>query len=231
MKQALFNWSGGKDSTLALHHILKEQQYDVKTLMTSINTAYDRISMHGVRKELLHEQASAIGLPIRELLLPESPSMEDYNRIMESMMQEIKAEGITHSIFGDIFLEDLKQYREERLQEVGLKGVFPLWKRDTKELIREFIDLGYKTVIVCCDAQLLGRNFAGRVIDEQLLSELPDQVDPCGENGEFHTFVFDGPIFKQPVSFKVGETILREYDTPNSPDQKSGFYFCDLIPV
>lgn len=239
-KKAIFNWSGGKDSSLALYHILKGNAYDVDALMTTVNSQNDRISMHGVRRELLYAQGEAIGLPIQEIRLPEMPSMSEYDETMKGALSELKSKGITHSIFGDIFLEDLRAYREERLKEVDLIAHFPLWNRDTTELIHEFIDLGFKTVVVCVKSELLGEEFAGRVIDEDFLKDLPDNVDPCGENGEFHTFVFDGPIFKQPVKYTLGEKVFKQYAAPkdendtcfSTPISKSvsGFYFCDLIP-
>ncbi|MFT7034418.1 MAG: hypothetical protein ACJA2S_002932 [Cyclobacteriaceae bacterium] len=239
-KKAIFNWSGGKDSSLSLYHVLKDKSFDVTALMTTVNSKYDRISMHGVRKELLYAQGVAIGLPIKEIPLPEIPSMLAYDTKMSEVLTELQNDNVTHSIFGDIFLEDLKKYREDRLKEVGMIGHFPLWKRDTTELVNEFIDLGFKTVVVCVKSEMLDKSFAGRIIDLDFLKDLPKNVDPCGENGEFHTFVFDGPIFKKPVEFTIGETILKEYEAPRKvdgnchtpkPDFKSlGFYFCDLIP-
>jgi len=240
MTKALFNWSGGKDSSLALYHILKENKFDIDCLLTTVNSKYDRISMHGVRKELLYAQGASIGLPIKEIRLPEMPSMDAYDKIMKKELGALKNKGITHSIFGDIFLEDLRDYRVKKLQEVGLEGHFPLWKRDTKELVHEFIDLGFKTIVVCIKSDLLPKEFAGKIIDHQFLDDLPDTVDPCGENGEFHTFVFDGPIFKNPIKFDIGETVFKEYNAPKDskdtcggssmPKKQAGFYFCDLIP-
>ncbi|SFN96239.1 Dph6-related ATP pyrophosphatase [Salegentibacter flavus] len=238
--KSIFNWSGGKDSSLALYHILREGKYDVKALMTTVNAKYDRISMHGVRKELLYAQGKSIGIPVKEIRLPEMLSMSAYDETMKNVLTDIKKQEITHSIFGDIFLEDLREYRESRLNEVGLKGHFPLWKRDTTELVYEFIDLGFKTVVVCVKSELLGEEFAGRVIDKDFLKDLPKGVDPCGENGEFHTFVFDGPIFKEPIKYELGEKVFKEYKAPenkkdscfsNSDKKSSGFHYCDLIPV
>lgn len=237
--KAIFNWSGGKDSALALYHVLKDEKFDITQLVTTVNSKYDRISMHGVRNELLTAQGKEIGLPIKRILLPESPSMDDYNAIMKEQLLDINKQQITHSIFGDIFLEDLRDYRENKLKEVGLKAVFPLWKRDTKEIVNEFIDLGFKTVVVCVKSELLGDDFTGRVIDKDFLKDLPKNVDPCGENGEFHTFVYDGPIFKNPIKFELGEKTFREYDKPKenescykaNPSSSLGFHFCDLIPV
>jgi len=237
--KAIFNWSGGKDSALALYHVLKDDQFEITQLVTTVNAKYNRVSMHGVRNELLTAQGEEIGIPIKKIFLPETPSMEDYNAIMKEQLSEINKGNITHSIFGDIFLEDLRTYRENKLKEVGLKGYFPLWKRDTKEIVNEFIDLGFKTIVVCAKSELLGKDFTGRVIDKDFLKDLPKNVDPCGENGEFHTFVFDGPIFKNPIKFELGEKTYREYENPNSKEDSNnlistkslGFHFCDLIPV
>lgn len=239
--KAIFNWSGGKDSSLALYHILNEGRFNVTGLMTTVNSKYNRISMHGVRNELLYAQGESIGIPIKEIRLPEMPSMSEYDETMKDVLSELKKDHITHSIFGDIFLEDLKKYREDRLKEVGLTAHFPLWKRDTKELVNEFIDLGFKTVVVCVKSDLLSKDFAGRVIDRDFLKDLPKNVDPCGENGEFHTFVFDGPIFKTPIKYQLGDIVFKEYKAPkdendtcfsSTPTKKpSGFHFCDLIPT
>lgn len=241
MKKAVFNWSGGKDSALALHYILQQKEYDIETLLTSINEQFNRVSMHGVRTELLHQQGVSLGLPIQELRLPESPTMEVYNTLLTDLNKGLKQKGITHSIFGDIFLEDLKKYREGQLASIGIKAHFPLWKRDTKELVHEFIDLGFKTIVVCTKSELLGEEFVGEVITKDFLKELPKNVDPCGENGEFHTFVYDGPIFKKPIDFTIGEKVYKTYEAPkkkedacfsSTPSTKEmGFHFCDLIPL
>ena len=239
--KAIFNWSGGKDSALALFHILKEEKFDITALMTTVNAKYNRISMHGVRNELLYAQGKSIGIPIKEIRLPEMPSMLEYNETMKGVLSELKKEKITHSIFGDIFLDDLRTYRENKLKEVGLTAHFPLWKRDTTKLVHEFIDLGFKTVVVCTKAELLGEDFTGRIIDRDFLKDLPKNIDPCGENGEFHTFVFDGPIFKKPIEYTIGERIFKEYQAPKNKEDScfsaamdkkpAGFHFCDLIPI
>lgn len=240
MQNSIFNWSGGKDSALALHYILQEKKFKVSKLLTSVNDTFDRISMHGVRTSLLKQQAQALNIPLQELRLPEQPSMDDYNKLLSNTMTGIKSEGIDYSIFGDIFLEDLKKYREQQLAQVGMKGHFPLWKRDTEELIHEFLDLGFKTIIVCTKAELLGDDFIGETITKELLKELPNNVDRCGENGEFHTFVYDGPIFSKPIDFTIGEKVYKTYEAPkkkedacfsSEPSTKTmGFHFCDLIP-
>lgn len=237
--KTIFNWSGGKDSALALYHLRQDPNYQVDRLLTSVNSRYGRVSMHGVRERLLEAQAKSLGIPLQKLLLPEQPGMEEYNQLMASTMAGLKEEGFTHSVFGDIFLEDLKNYREERLASQGFQAYFPLWKRDTRELLHEFLDLGFKTIVVCIKSELLDKSFAGRVIDRDFLKDLPQNVDPCGERGEFHTFVFDGPIFRKPISFAVGEQVYREYEAPRSSKDTTdgtvapamGFWFCDLLPT
>ncbi len=187
--------------------------------------------MHGVREELLTQQAQSIGIPLHKLMVPEMPTMEIYNDLMEQTLQAFKQEDIEYSIFGDIFLEDLKKYREERLARVGMKGIFPIWKRSSQELVREFIDLGFKAVLVCVDEKVLDRSFIGRPIDDALLKDLPANVDPCGENGEYHSFVYDGPIFRHPVAFDFGEVVHRDYaGTTQTAEVHTGFWYGDLVP-
>ena len=223
------NWSGGKDSALALHTVLSEGIFDVKFLVTSVNSQWQRISMHGVRRELLHAQTEAIGIKLVEILLPEMPSMETYEQELNKTLDYLIGEGVTHSIFGDIFLEDLREYRETQLKKKDLSGVFPLWKIPTDDLISQFIAGGFKAVVVCIDAKKLDKNFCGRTIDESFVNDLPADVDVCGENGEFHTFVYDAPFFKQPAAFDIGETVFRQYEGGDA-GISSEFYFCDLIP-
>ncbi|HEY1009668.1 MAG: diphthine--ammonia ligase [Daejeonella sp.] len=236
----IFNWSGGKDSALALYHCLQDPRLDVRYLVTSVNDSVNRVSMHGVREELLIRQARSIGIPLHQIRLPEMPGMKEYDDTMRTHLEKFKAEGITHSIFGDIFLEDLRKYREDRLAEAGLQAMFPLWKRDTTELIHEFLDLGFRTTIVCTQHQL--ERLAGRELTKELLLAFPEDIDICGENGEFHTFAFDGPIFREPVRFRDGEKVFKEYKQPMDADDScttpaasagklSGFWYTDLIPV
>jgi len=237
--KAYINWSGGKDSSLALYHTLNDKNYSVEKLLTNVSGEYQRISMHGVREELLERQAAAIGIPLQKLVLSDQPSMEDYETYMTKVMKKLQQERFTHSVFGDIFLEDLKIYRESQLTKVGMTAVFPLWKRNTTELIHEFIDLGFKTIVVCVNEKYLDKSFCGRIIDEDFIRDLPENVDVCGENGEFHTFVFDGPIFNNPIAFAKGEIIYRKYAAPKQQSDNCfqpavvedyGFYFCDLLP-
>jgi len=226
--KAVFNWSGGKDSALALYEILQQKEYEISYLLTSVNMIYNRVSMHGVRVELLEQQAREIGIPLQQIRLPEMPGMEDCNREMFSMMKRFKDQGVDYSIFGDIFLEDLKVYREGQLAQVGMQGVFPIWKRNTTELIKEFIDKGFKAVLVCVNEKYLDKSFAGRLIDEDFLKDLPANVDPCGENGEYHSFVFDGPIYKNHIPITLGEVVYRKYDKGAEDNFDTGFYYQDL---
>lgn len=231
--KAIFNWSSGKDSALALYKIIKEDQFEITSLLTSINREFQRISMHGVPVSLLEKQAESLGFPLIKMELPKEPTMEEYREIMTKTMNEIKSGGVTHSIFGDIFLEDLKKYREEQLSTIGMKAVFPLWKKNTTELIHEFLDLGFKTIVTCVNETYLDKSFAGRIIDKDFINDLPENVDPCGENGEFHTFTFDGPVFKNPISFHIGETVKKTYPKPKTDeegeDSEYVFWFCDLV--
>jgi uncharacterized protein (TIGR00290 family) len=238
MINAYMNWSGGKDSSLCLHHIMQDKQYRIEYLLTSVNAVHNRISMHGVRRELLEAQALSIGLPLQTIELPGQPGMQEYEQVMMDKVTALKQQGCTHAVFGDIFLEDLKLYREQKLQQADVDCVFPLWKKPTGQLMKEFIQLGFKAIIVCVNEKYLDKSFCGRLIDESFVNDLPSNVDVCGENGEFHSFVFDGPIFKHPIPFTKGEIVYRNYAAPaNTSDNCSpmdgaseyGFYFCDLV--
>jgi uncharacterized protein (TIGR00290 family) len=227
--RAYMNWSGGKDSSLALHKILRSGNFEVTHLLSSINATHNRISMHGVRRSLIERQAASIGIPLKTIDLPEEPDMVTYEAAMSAAVGELKSAGCTHSIFGDIFLEDLRVYRENKLRESGVSCVFPLWQHNTLTLVQEFIALGFRAVVVCVNTQYLDQSFCGRIIDESFLGDLPQNVDPCGENGEFHSFVFDGPIFGNKVPFAIGETVYKEYRSPDGGAAPIGFYFTDLI--
>jgi uncharacterized protein (TIGR00290 family) len=238
VNEAYMNWSGGKDSALCLDRVLRDAGYRVDCLLTSLSATHDRISMHGVRRELLNIQAAHIGLPLQTIELPEEPSMEEYENVMSKKCRELRKSGLTHAIFGDIFLEDLRIYRENKLRELDLQCRFPLWKIPTRQLMDEFIALGFKAIIVSVNESLLDRRFCGRLLDAAFLRDLPPTVDPCGENGEYHSFVFDGPIFKIPVPFRVGEIVHKTYKAPVTPSNGPmearspvlyGYYFCDLI--
>lgn len=229
--QAYMNWSGGKDSALCLYKALQDDRYNITHLLTSVNATLNRVSMHGVRRELLVKQTEAIGLPLETIELPEQPAMPEYEQAMLTKVQQLKQHGCTHAIFGDIFLEDLRAYREQQLQQREIQCVFPLWKIDTTQLVKQFIQLGFKSIIVCVNEQYLDKSFCGRIIDEGFLTDLPANVDPCGENGEFHSFVFEAPLFKQPIPIIKGEIVHREYPAPVLGDKPYGFYFCDILPA
>lgn len=239
---SIFNWSGGKDSALCLHHVLQGKKYKVEKLITTLSGATQRVSMHGVRQELLQQQAQSTGLPLQQIFLPENASMSAYDEIMEHSMREQQQQGITHAIFGDINLEDLRAYRERQLEKVNLQPVFPLWNRPTKELVQEFLQLGFKAVVVCVNERVLDASFAGRVLDDSFLQDLPANVDPAGENGEFHTFVFDGPVFRHPILYTQGEAVRKSYTPAAAPDDNcfkqeeepvfdTAFWFRDLLPA
>ena len=213
----LFCWSGGKDSAMALHTLLREPALSVSALLTTVTEGHERISMHGVRRELLQRQAQSIGLPLHEVRIPPQCVNPTYEKRMEEALRAHYDKGVRRVAFGDIFLEDLRAYRESNLARIGMTALFPIWKRDTQELAGEFCRQGFRAVAVCVDGRLLDRTFAGRELDDSFFRELPLGTDPCGENGEFHTFVFDGPIFREPVHCATGDIVERD-----------GFFFCDL---
>jgi uncharacterized protein (TIGR00290 family) len=215
----LFCWSGGKDSAMALHALLQRPDVRVTALLTTVTETYDRISMHGVRRELLVQQAESIGLPLHEVRIPPQCVNPVYEARMEEALRVHYAEGVRTVAFGDIFLEDLRAYREKNLARIGMTALFPIWKRDTRDLIREFHQNGFRAMAACVDPRVLDRSFAGRELDNAFFRDLPAGVDPCGENGEFHTFVFDGPIFGKPIPARVGEIVERD-----------SFVYADIIP-
>ena len=220
-EKVLFTWSGGKDSAISLYVLQKLHNYEIVALLTSVTEDYDRISMHGVRRVLLEQQAQSLALPLEILYITKNSSNEEYEAKLKDKLQQYKNHGVSSVVFGDIFLEDLRKYRENNLAQIGMKGIFPIWKRDTTELAHAFIDLDFKAVITCVDSNVLDGKFVGRYFDNEFLSELPAKVDPCGENGEFHSFVYDGPIFRERIRFRRGKVVLRD----------NRFYFRDLIPV
>ena len=215
----LFCWSGGKDSAMALGALLQRDDLNIVSLLTTVTEGYERISMHGVRRELLWRQADCIGLPLHEVLIPPQCVNPIYEARMEEALRTFAVQGVRRVAFGDIFLEDLRSYRERNLAPIGMSAIFPIWKRDTSELAAQFCARGFRAVAVCVDGKVLDRSFAGRQLNEEFFRDLPPQADPCGENGESHTFVYDGPIFQRPVRCTTGEIVERD-----------GFYFCDLIP-
>ena len=218
LEPILFCWSGGKDSAMALHTLLQRTDVQVTALLTTVTEGYERISMHGVRRELLERQAESIGLPLHEVRIPPQCVNPIYEQRMEEALQTHYEKGVRTVAFGDIFLEDLRAYRERNLARVGMTAVFPIWKRDTRELILFFQAQRFRAIAACVDPKILSPSFAGRELDESFFQDLPPSADPCGENGEFHTFVFDGPIFHSPISVRTGDVVNRD-----------GFVFCDLL--
>jgi uncharacterized protein (TIGR00290 family) len=215
----LFCWSGGKDSAMALHTLLQRNDVRVAALLTTVTEGYERISMHGVRRELLARQAQSIGLPLHEVRIPSQCVNPIYEARMEEALRIHFANGVRRVAFGDIFLEDLRAYREKNLTRIGMTALFPIWKRDTRELIRSFHANHFRAIAVCVDPKVLDTSFAGRELDDSFFHDLPPHADPCGENGEFHSFIFDGPIFQSPIHVRTGQVVNRD-----------GFVFCDLIP-
>jgi uncharacterized protein (TIGR00290 family) len=218
--KALLSWSSGKDSAMAFYRILKSREYEVTGLLTTISDQFHRVSMHGVREELLEKQAAATGRQLEKVMIPYPCPNAVYEERMREVLTRWKTRGVSHAIFGDLFLEDIRRYRENKLSQVGITPVFPVWGADTASLAKEMLDVGFRAVITCVDPRKLDPKFAGREFNQSLLRELPKSVDPCGENGEFHTFVYDGPIFKEPIPIRVGEIVNRD-----------GFQFADVIPV
>jgi uncharacterized protein (TIGR00290 family) len=205
----ILSWSGGKDCAMALH-VLRGQGVEVAGLLTTVTAEYDRISMHGVRRELLERQAASLGLPLHVVEITAGAGNESYEERMREMLARFLQDGIARMAFGDLFLRDVRRYRGEMLARARMEAVFPLWQMETGSLARRFLDVGFRAVLVCVDTEQLGAEFAGRDFGSALLADLPETVDPCGENGEFHTFVHDGPIFSSPIDFRRGERVLRD---------------------
>ena len=231
-EKVIFSWSGGKDSTLCLHSILNNSNYEVCYLLTSINGNLKRVSMHGIHESLIEAQAESIGIPLKKVYVYEA-SNEEYEKQMTHILTEAKAEGINSVIFGDIFLEDLRTYREANLAKINMKALFPLWKRNTSDLILEFINLGYKTMVCCGNDAYLQKEQVGKIIDHNYIEQLEKDVDPCGENGEYHTFCYEGPIFKKPIHLKVNNNIYKDLDLKfQTPDRNNkvtkGFWYADI---
>jgi len=210
MKRALLSWSSGKDSAWSLHLLRQQGEYDVVGLLTTFNREADRVAMHGVRRELVEAQAESAGIPLWDVDLPSPCSNTDYENIMEETCRAAVRKGIEYMAFGDLFLRDIREYREKQLRGSGLTPIFPVWGIPTNELARTMIASGLKANLTCVDTQSLSREFAGREFNETLLSDLPSQIDPCGENGEFHSFVYAGPMFRRELSIDVGEIVTRE---------------------
>jgi len=242
MKQRIvFCWSGGKDSALALNRALRDERYEVVALLTTCNEHFQRVSMHGVRLKLLEAQAQSIGLPLHKVFVSQRSSNEEYSQKMGACLQGFKAQGVSGCAFGDIFLEDLRLWREQNLAQLGMSGVFPIWKIDSRSLLQEFFEHRFGSVICCVNDAWLDDSMVGRLFDQAFIGALPQQVDPCGENGEFHSFAFDGPIFREPVRFQIGEKVYRPLEglhhvtsasvSAATPRRTQGFWFCDLLPT
>jgi uncharacterized protein (TIGR00290 family) len=230
---AIFCWSGGKDSAFCLHKVLTEGIYEIKYLLTTINANVKRISLHGVRETLLDQQIASIGIPALKVYVAEGTN-DEYEKEMERILLKAKAEGIEHVIFGDIFLADLRAYREKNLAKVGMTAVFPLWQMDTTILINSFIAQKFKTIICCINDAYLTEEWVGKEIDVDFIKNLPKGVDPCGENGEYHTFCYDGPIFKRKIELTFGAKVYKPLVVNKdfiSESKTKGFWYIDLIPL
>lgn len=219
MKKTLLSWSSGKDSAWTLYTLQQRRDVELLGLVTTVNQTHQRVAMHAVRLVLLKQQAAAANLPLHIINIPHPCSNENYNQAMDGFFDSIQQIGATHMAFGDLFLEDIRQYREENLKGTGLTPMFPLWLEPTEKLAQKMIDAGLKTRITCIDPNKLSANFAGREFNQQFLDDLPDGIDPCGENGEFHSFTYAGPMFKKPINISTGDVVERE-----------GFIFADLQP-
>ncbi|MGB9402956.1 MAG: hypothetical protein WCA98_05425 [Candidatus Acidiferrales bacterium] len=216
--KAWLAWSSGKDSAWALHTLRRAGEFDVVALLTTINATHARVAMHAVRESLLREQARAAGLSLITVKIPSPCPNDVYERAMAAAMERARAEGVTHVAFGDLFLEDIRRYREDHLANSGIAPVFPIWQRDTSALAQEMLAAGLRAVITCVDPSRLSSEFAGRIWNEDFVASLPEGVDPCGENGEFHSFAFAGPMFREPLRVRVGEIVERD-----------GFVFADVL--
>lgn len=233
-EQLILAWSGGKDSSYALYRLLQDERYEVVGLLSTFNGLYKRLSMHGVREALMDAQAAAIGLPLYKVYVYEA-SNEEYERHLNTTLFDLKSKGITTIAFGDIFLEDLRQYRINQLAKIGMYCLFPLWKLDTRELVTDFINSGFKSILCCINDGYLDESWLGKTIDRECINALPATVDPCGENGEFHTFCYDGPHFKEKIRIQTGEKTYQaltiktsDHPTPIPDVGTKGFWFLDL---
>ena len=245
--RAVLFWSGGKDSGLALDRLRRAGEYEIVALITTVNAQYRRVSMHGVREELVAAQARAAGLPLDTMYVGPSGTNEAYIAALRETLGAWRERGVETVAFGDIFLADLRQWRETLLAELGLRGVFPLWHADTTQLAQEFVVRGFRAVLCCANDAMLGEADVGRVLDAAFFAGLPAGIDPCGENGEYHSFVWDGPVFRAPVAFKIGEKVYRPLEAvpasvpsdglatpvPAAPGAGAtkGFWFVDLLPA
>lgn len=215
-KKTWLSWSSGKDSAWALQVLSQSDEYEVTGLFTTVNSAFERVAMHAVRVELLRQQAQAVGLPLHLIEIPYPCSDEQYAAVMSEFMAQASHDGVRCMAFGDLYLQDVRRYREERMQDTGIEAVFPLWERPTRELLGEMLAAGLRARLTCIDPRVLPAEFAGRELTLEMLENMPSSIDPCGENGEFHTFVFDGPMFSSPLDIEMGEVVTRD-----------GFVFAD----
>jgi uncharacterized protein (TIGR00290 family) len=219
-KKTWLSWSSGKDAAWALHVLRESGEHEVTGLFTTVNSAFGRVAMHAVRIELLRQQAQAVGLPLHLIEIPYPCSNEQYASVMADFVAQAANNGVRCMAFGDLFLPDVRRYREERLQGTGIEPVFPLWGKPTRKLLAEMLASGLRACLTCVDPRVLPAEFAGRELTPAVLDSLPSGIDPCGENGEFHTFVFDGPMFTRPLDIEMGEVVTRD-----------GFVFADVLPV
>ena len=226
--KVVMNWSSGKDAALAYHLLEQDSRYKITHLLTTINAEHDRIFMHGVREKLLDLQAERMSMPLLKVKLPASPDDTLYKQAMLHNLTRLKDQCITTAAYGDIFLDDLKVYREQQLAQVEFTGLFPLWKKDTRELVHLIENTGIEAIVVCVNEKFLGKEFLGQKINAEFLKDLPANVDPCGENGEFHTFVYNAPFFNAPISIVTGEIVHRTYKSPEDSKWDTGFYFLDV---
>ncbi len=241
-KKAFFSWSGGKDSALALYYALQNSEYHVAKLVTNVTAGQRKIAVHGVRETMLQAQALQTGLPLQQMVMPSNPTMPVYDVAMTQTLAGLRAEGFATGIYGDLFLQDLRNFRQQALAKEGLTAAFPLWQKEPLLLMEQFIILGFKAIVVCVNGSMLPQNFLGRIIDQQFLDDLPQGVDVCGENGEYHSYVFDGPLFIKPIAFTLGNITCRWLTAPLPPQQPIGsnetvaaakipFWYQDILPA
>ena len=226
-KKAVFNWSGGKDSALALYNVLQQKQFEVVALLTTVNEETELSSMHAIPFSLLMKQAESIGIPLYPVFLPKN--LPVYEQRMLDAAQHFKAQGVEHFIFGDIYLSDVRKYREDRLHPLGIEVVEPIWNLDSTEVMKHFLDSGIRTKIIVTDASKLDRSFIGQDIDAALIERMPEDVDICGENGEYHTFAYAGALFKQTVEFEIVETRQMSYDFKLENGEEKTYHYWQAI--
>lgn len=232
-RKTFLNWSGGKDAAIALYYLIKSNAFKVDCLLTTIDKNTLRISMQGIKVDLLKQQLKSLEPQHSTIVeMPQQPSMQQYNSIMNYELKRLKSEGYTTAAYGDIFLDDIREYREQQLAQHGMQTVFPLWSLDTRKLLEKFIKLGFKAVVVAIRKDKLDESFLGRSLDEEFLADLPSKIDPCGENGEYHTFCYDGPVFRHSVAFEKEAIFQKTYKAPSgSKEQSISYLFQDLTPI